>query len=269
MGQIYNGTLIIQTNDYDSPTGDYILAPIANPAQSDNVKDGKQGYDGLGNVVVGMNEGGYAGEVISYEKMDSFLTEENVGRILKYIGEEQKGAQAPVNPIVVGDILQSTAEGDEGHPILYLNTDITPDFSQFPEDEMLNMENGGYSLINLDENGGSTPIVSALKVVNGSGEGGGEVYGIVAGGEMILYAFSSNVSPSKMGLEVWGWQVTSPAIISRWGGEAKVTAVNQQDVWGAYISKDGQWKSESKYKTNQTYIIGQKDGVLKALPLAE
>lgn len=89
MGQIYNGTLIIQTNNYDSPTGDYILAPIANPAQSEDVKDGKQGYDGLGNVVVGMNEGGYAGEVISYEEMDSFLTEENIGRILKYVGEEQ------------------------------------------------------------------------------------------------------------------------------------------------------------------------------------
>ena len=95
MGQIYNGTLITQTNDYDSPTGNYILAPIANPAQSDNVKDGKQGYDSLGNVVVGMNKGGYAGLISSYEEMDSYLTEENVGRILKYIGEEQKGLRFP------------------------------------------------------------------------------------------------------------------------------------------------------------------------------
>lgn len=265
MGQIYNGTLIIQTKDYDSPIGDYVLAPIANPAQSGDVKDGKQGYDSLGNIVVGTNEGGYAGEVVSYEKMDSFLTEENVGRILKYIGEEQEGTPAPVNPIAVGDILQSTAEGDEGHPILYLNTGVTPDFSQFPEDEMLNTENGGYSLISLDENGGSTPLISAMKLAS---ESGGVVYGIL-GIETLLYAFSSDVSPSEADLEAWGWQVTSPVIINKWGGEARVTAVNQQDIWGEYISKDGQWTGGAKYKTNQTYIIEQKDGVPKALPLAE
>lgn len=262
MGQIYNGTLIIQTNNYDSPTGDYILAPVANPAQSGDVKDGKQGYDSLGNVVVGMNEGGYAGEVVSYEKMDSFLTEENVGRILKYIGEEQKGTPTPTNPIAVGDILESTAEGDEGHPILYLNTDITPDFSQFPDEEMAG--DTGYALLMLDENGSNSPFMVAKKMSMGTDI----VYAIIAC-ETLIYAYSETLDASSAGLSAWGWQSSSPVSISRWGGVAKVTVVNQQDIWGEYISKDGQWKSESKYKTNQTYIIEQKDGVLKALPLAE
>lgn len=246
MGQRYDGTLVIQTKDSTSPTGNYVLSVLSDQAEEKDIINNKQGYNGTGNIITGTNKKGYAGQVFSETEMDSYLTEENVGRILQYLGQaegSEGGTPAPVNPIAVGDILESTAEGDEGHPILYLNTTITPDFSQFPEEQMLDGEHGGYPLISLDENGGSTPFITALKAVNGSGEGGGEVYGIVAGGETILYAFSSNVSPSAMGVEAWGWQVTSPVIINRWGGEAKVTAVNQQDIWGAYLSKDGQWTS--------------------------
>ena len=34
MGQKYEGTLIIQTNDNFSPTGDYVLTPLGNQADA-------------------------------------------------------------------------------------------------------------------------------------------------------------------------------------------------------------------------------------------
>lgn len=259
MGQRYEGTLVIQTKDSTSPTGNYVLSVLSDQAEEKDIINNKQGYNGTGNIITGTNKKGYAGQVFSETEMDSYLTEENVGRILQYLGQaegSEGGTPAPVNPIVVGDILESTAEGDEGHPILYLNTDITPDFSQFPEEQMLDGEQGGYPLISLDENGGSTPFITAVK-----GEGDAEVYAIMAGGKVLLYAFSPDMAPSEMELETWGWQVTTPVTIDRWGGVAKVTAVNQQDIWGAYISKDGQWTSGGGGTTTPANSIAVGDTV--------
>lgn len=264
MGQIYNGTLITQTNDYDSPTGDYTLAPIANPAQSDNVKDGKQGYDSLGNVVVGMNKGGYAGEVVSYEKMDSFLTEENVGRILKYIGEEQKGTPTPANPIAVGDTITQ----------LYFDTTKTPDFSLLDWSNAEDVE--GMPTLALINSDGLSAGQAHLRIVRAdntliptlqgtmyqlqnSVADGTNLY-IQCAPEDVAFCEENGVTPNR-------WMTESNPF--PFDANVVVSAVNQQNIWGEYISKDGQWTGGAKYKTNQTYIIEQKDGEIKALPLTE
>lgn len=252
MGQRYEGTLIIQTSDYYSPVGSRVLASLSDPASADDIANGKGLYDGNGVLLNGSFIDGWPLEISTEEEMDAFITLENVGRYVKYMGTASQGGgtPAPVNPIAVGDILQSTAEGDGGHPILYLNTDVTPDFSQFPDEEMAGNE--GYALLTLDENGGNTPFVVAQKMSMGTGI----AYAIIAS-ETPLYAYSETSDASSAGLSAWGWQVTSPAIISKWGGEAKVTAVNQQDVWGAYVSKDGQWTSGAKYTSGQVYEVIQ------------
>lgn len=267
MGQIYNGTLIIQTNNYDSPTGDYILAPIANPAQSDNVKDGKQGYDGAGNVVVGTNEGGYAGLISSYEEMDSYLTEENVGRILQYLGQaegSEGGTPAPVNPIAVGDEITK----------LYFDTTKTPDFSllDWSNAEENESMSGSFILTLLRSQNFSDQrgIVSAVKIPAGTTMQGisftkdNYMLGCLDG-----FAFIEGEELAPMFGSGWSYDTLNEDGTVSISSAGPATEINQQDIWGEYISKDGQWKSESKYKTNQTYIIEQKDGVLKALPLAE
>lgn len=261
MGQIYNGTLIIQTKNYDSPTGDYTLLPLGNPAQSGDVKDSKQGYDGAGNIIIGTNEGGYAGEVSSYEEMDSYLTEGNIGRILKYIGEEEKGNSVPANPIEIGDTLSA----------IFYDTSARPDFSNIDwgtaaadTDKMLPLIKGTIEKL------GEIDVLTAFSNEDGSYgfyfidadfyyHDATEAGWISAAGEKdAVYDIGiKELNFADLKLE----NVSSPTIA--------VTEVTQQDIWGAYISKDGKWNLEPKYKTNQTYIIESQSGEIKALPISE
>lgn len=249
MGQIYNGTLIIQTENYDSPTGDYILAPVANPAQSGDVKDSKQGYDGVGNIIVGTNEGGYAGLISSYEEMDSYLTEENVGRILKYIGEEQKGNSVPANPIEIGDTLSA----------IFYNTSARPDFSNIDWDSVATDADKMLPLIKgTIENLGEIEVLTAFSNEDGSYgfyfidadfyyHGATEAGWISAAGEKdSVY----DIGIKELNFADLGLEGVSTATIT-------VTEVAQQDIWGAYISKDGKWTGGAKYISGQIYQVIQ------------
>lgn len=269
MGQIYKGTLVIQTQNYASPTGDYTLLPLGNQAESADVKNDKQGYDSNGDVVTGAYDGGYAGIISSYEEMDSYLTEENVGRILKYVGKEEIPGGGQV-PIEIGDILESTQPGsDSGHPIMYINSAITPNFAEFDQEKLSSED--GYALMSVDENGASMPFMIAYKASVDKEDGASGVVYVIHINETVLYAESPTLSPSIAELTSWGWQKsTGPVEIEKWGGDAVVTALAQQDVWGKYISKEPfSGGSEPKYKTNQTYIIENQDGEIKALPISE
>lgn len=190
------------------------------------------------------------------DEFKSYLTSENVGAFVKYA--PQSGTPSPVNPIAVGDVLESTAAGDEGHPILYLNTNITPDFSQFPDEQLQN--EGGYSLLDVLEGSNPSPFLTAHKASQGSDT----VY-MLAVSQSPVYAFSETMSPSIVQLEHWGWIYSSPFTVERWGGEAKVSSVNQQDIWGAYISKDGHWTSSSEsseYRPGIYQVISENNAVL-------
>ena len=223
-------------------------------ANSDYMAPGKTAFDFTGNLQTGNGSKINPYLASTADEMAAYLTSSYKGAFVKYVGDTVAvgGTPAPVNPIAVGDILQSTAAGDEGHPILYLNTNITPDFSQFPDEQLQN--EGGYSLLDVLE--GSNP--SSFLTAHKASQGNDTVY-MLAVSQTPIYAFSETMSPSIMQLEHWGWIYSSPFTVERWGGEAKVSSVNQQDVWGAYISKDGQWTSGGgeSYVKNAIYQVAE------------
>lgn len=53
MGQKYEGTLIIQTNDNYSPTGEYRLESISGMASEEDILKGKKTYGAQGVVLNG------------------------------------------------------------------------------------------------------------------------------------------------------------------------------------------------------------------------
>ena len=53
MGQKYEGTLIIQTNDNKSPTGEYRLESIPDLASEEDILKGKKAYGAQGVVLNG------------------------------------------------------------------------------------------------------------------------------------------------------------------------------------------------------------------------
>lgn len=249
MGQIYNGTLIIQTKNYDSPTGDYTLLPLGNQAESGDVKEDKQGYDSVGNIIIGAYEGGYAGLISSYEEMDSYLTEENVGRILKYIGEEEKGNLVPVNPYIVNQDASNQ----------YINAAIDPmdNISQFVFDGQI-----GH-MLGFNEDGIILDTIKMVKIADGHYQ-----LQYTVDGETFQTMWDNTLSDPWMGLKQIGTLERDK--VYYWKSDmGNASMVENQNAWGAYISKDGQWNLESKYKTNQTYIIENQNGEIKALPINE
>lgn len=232
----------------------YHISDDVTTATVEDVAPGKTFYDFTGTKQTGMGTKINPYIASTADEMAAYLTSSYKGAFVKYVGDTVAvgGTSVPVNPIAVGDILQSTAAGDEGHPILYLNTNVTPDFSQFPDEQLQN--EGGYSLLDVLEGSNPYPFVTAHKMSQGS-----DTLYALGVGNSVVYAFSETMSPSVMQLEHWGWQVTSPFTVERWGGEAKVSSVNQQDVWGAYISKDGQWTSGGgeSYVKNAIYQVAE------------
>lgn len=232
----------------------YYISENVTTATVEDVAPGKTFYDFTGTKQTGTGTKINPYIASTADEMAAYLTSSYKGAFVKYIGETVAvgGTPAPVNPIAVGDILQSTAAGDEGHPILYLNTNVTPDFSQFPDEQMQN--ESGYSLLDVLEGSSPFPFLTAHKASQGS-----DTMYALGIGQTVVYAFSETMSPSIMQLEHWGWIYSSPFTVERWGGEAKVSSVNQQDVWGAYISKDGQWTSSGgeSYVKNAIYQVAE------------
>lgn len=282
MGQIYKGTLIIQTQNYASPTGDYTLLPLGNQAESVDVKNDKQGYDSNGEVVTGTYDGGYVGIISSYEQMDSYLTEENVGRILKYVGKEEMpgGGQAPIE---IGDKLTK----------FYFDTTKTPDFSSF---DWTNPDviSGSNALINIiqseehyndgTEDIGSDGIAVVRKDYSSKDPSNPYRYILVAIGWLTLWTndeYAYQLKPDYYPAPGWIYVggvggVIEPdtnstsADFASFMGSLTVKNTKYQDIWDSYISKEPfSDSSEPKYTTNQTYIIENQDGEIKALPINE
>lgn len=137
----------------------------------------------------------------------------------------------PVNPINVGDTITS----------LNFATDITPDFTKFDWSQAEIIDGTG-KLLTLIE--GTTPqysnndrlqvqMIPAGTVLEGH-TFANDNYAITAGtgGEVVYlteeYAQLLGYTP--------GWAKTSLSMES-----TTVTSVSQQDIWGKYISKDGNW----------------------------
>lgn len=247
MGQRYEGTLVIQTKDSNSPTGNYVLSVLSDQAEEKDIINNKQGYNGTGNMITGTNKKGYAGQVFSETEMDSYLTEENVGRILQYLGQaegSEGGTPAPVNPIKIGDTITK----------LYFNTSVTPDFSLL-DWSSAETDSDGISVINIlyDD---IDFIQSIMRFPTGYSMGDAPfstpqyAISVEVNDQTIVYA-TSEVAVG-IGLQA-GWQLEEIS----YSGAKVISQVNQQDVWGAYISKDGQWIGGAKYTSGQVYKVVQ------------
>lgn len=148
------------------------------------------------------------------------------------ITEEGGGTSAPVNPIAVGDTISK----------LYFDTTKEVDFSKFVYDQPFgdDIPTGVAILLSSQQN---VNILTAndLSVAGMSGyvlmlmEKTSQTSADVK--QTILYA---SEAIQDLGISQAGWQNGAPFDLLQ---ENTISIVNAQDVWGAYISKDGQWKS--------------------------
>lgn len=181
-----------------------------------------------------------ASEGVSYQ-----ITEEGNG-----------GTQIPTNPIAVGDTISK----------LYFDTTKEVDFSKFIYDQPFadDIPTGVAMLLSSQQN---VNILTAndLSVAGMAGfvlmlmEKTSQTSADVK--QTILYA--SEALPD-LGVSQAGWQSGVSLDLLQ---ENIISAVNQQDVWGEYISKDGQWKSGgSKVVSGEVKILGlDQQGQLSSL----
>lgn len=167
--------------------------------------------------------------------------------------EDSGGAQIPANPIEVGDTLTE----------LYFDTTKTPDFSKFDWDNPTYSSGRfkGISFIDFTV-GGITYDLLAIILSEDNFTTKGYSINLKQKSTTdlgnVLSTFYADYSelgfdPSRYGYEKWGWQaekyLPEPS--------ALVEALNHQDIWGEYISKDGQWKSGgSKVVSGEVKILG-------------
>lgn len=94
MGQIYRGTLVIQTENSDSPTGNYFLRPVKALATSSEVLKGYKAYGEKGEVLDGSAEAGsgFDNPIIAQTEaeMESLNIVKYNGKVVLYVGETGK-----------------------------------------------------------------------------------------------------------------------------------------------------------------------------------
>lgn len=257
MGQRYEGTLIIQTSDYYSPVGSRVLASLSNPASADDIANGKGLYDGNGVLLNGSFIDGWPLEISTEENMDAFITLENVGRYVKYMGTASRGGgtPVPVNPIADGDIIEA----------VYFNTSVTPDLSAFDFNNPDSETSGGGSAVRrinfFKVSLGSDSLDVQIAAMYPDGLEGDVIYVIGAGDwSSYMYSESTKYKPSSYGLKQWGW--TSSTLLEGIG-QFTVSNVKNQDIWGSYVSKDGLWSNGSKYTSGQVYKVVQNGDIVE------
>lgn len=188
------------------------------------------------------------------DEMNAMLTDKNVGKVVKYLGED--GGAIVRTPIVAGDTIDK----------LYFNTSVEPDLSVF------DFSTSSFSeIIDLATD-------NALRVFDLSGASGGSVsgYALVTSGAFtnfqpaILYASTDfdfgGISATKgwntaLFDENGGYNLITDEMISGEMSEEPIynftiRQVNQQDLWSSYISKEP-FVAGSKYEKNALYIIAE------------
>lgn len=160
------------------------------------------------------------------------------------------GTPAPVNPIEVGDTLTE----------LYFDTTKTPDFSKFDWDNPT-YSSGRFKGISFIDFTIGEITYDLLAIISSEDDFTTKGYSINLKQKSttdlgnVLSTFYADYSelgfdPSRYGYEKWGWQAEKYLPES----SASVDALNHQDIWGEYISKDGQWTSGgSAYETGAIY----------------
>ena len=170
------------------------------------------------------------------------------------------GTPAPVNPIAIGDEITK----------LYFDTTKTPDFSllDWSNAEENESMSGSFILTLLRSQNFSDQrgIVSAVKIPAGTTMQGisftkdNYMLGCLDG-----FAFIEGEELAPMFGSGWSYDTLNEDGTVSISSAGSATEINQQDIWGAYISKDGHWTkgAVSKYTSGQIYqVIQQGESVV-------
>lgn len=217
----------------------------------------------------------------SVEEMDALLVDENVGKLVTYLGESGgSGAVGLVGtPFEVGDEIS----------MFYMNKDAMVDFKQLDYSNV-----GAYEFsTNLLEWAEKMPILSAYDMdmsVLTSGQLNGHIYAIGIGyGGSYAYLWSDDIKIEDVtelaeayGITEWGWLPSFKSTLeemnwvlpsSMFSGEETltITGVHQQDLWSTFLSKtpfvEGSG-SGGGYDKNSVYSITKTDsGEIVAQPI--
>lgn len=208
--------LSTHTTDFNNPhkvTKEQIgLGSVTNDAQV------KRSEMGVANGVANLDEN--AKVVIS--QLPDFI----LGQIV--YGGNAKGSPAtftPDNPITAGENVYT----------MYFNQDATPDFTRIDWSQAQSAE-GMYKLSILNASDGPciVKVPKGTKIDSYILESDG--YFITCAGEEPVYA-TENLSSLLSGK--FGWLASSESFEG--GSYIVADAIKQQDVWGGWMSKDGNW----------------------------
>lgn len=228
----------------------YYISENVTTATVEDVAPGKTFYDFTGTKQTGTGTKINPYIASTADEMSAYLTSSYKGAFVKYVGDTVTvgGTPAPVNPIAVGDTISK----------LYFDTTKEVDFSKFVYDQLFgdDIPTGVAILLSSQQN---VNILTAcdLSVAGMSGyvlmllEKTSQTSADVR--QTILYA--SEALPD-LGVSQAGWQ--SGVSLDLLQGNT-ISIVNAQDVWGAYISKDGQWTGGGgeSYVKNAIYQVAE------------
>lgn len=180
----------------------------------------------------------------SEEEANALLVEANVGRIFKYEGEGEGGGAAVGTPFAVGDTIDK----------LYFNTSVTPDLLQVEYTE------GEPTALILCDHAG----VFAYDMATLTG-GAVNAYCIIAqlGDGSMPIVYSTEPFDFEGLVAAQGWNIDQLT----WTDEA-ITAVNQQDLWISYISKEPFAAGGGAYEKDALYLIAEGGGSSDGNPTA-
>lgn len=194
------------------------------------------------------------------EEMVALLTSDNVGKFVKYIGETRDfefstptGRNIPVNPVTVDNSVEKW----------YFDTSVAPDFTQFAWSDLSSSETGSIMLCTVAVPGttsGDKYILKVERFPKGSRFASSwpqlkeDAYTIRIPYTSPAFRGYAYISTEELANQIRHTGANPPQVHQGWmvkqGTWNKddygwwVTNVSQQDIWGGYISKDGQWTAE-------------------------
>lgn len=226
----------------------YYISEYKTTGNSDYIAPGKTMYDFTGELQVGNGSKVNPYIASTADEMAAYLTSTYKGAFVKYVGDTVAagGTPAPVNPIAVGDTITQ----------LYFDTTKTPDFSLFDWENPTRIDENGFNVIDLlNTNGDDMSVIQMTKeTLAGLGVNVADDQYQLEFGQ--AFYITDGVAPS-FGLQSgWNYSNSSEYLPN---STYTVSAINAQDIWGAYISKDGQWTSGGgeSYVKNAVYQVAE------------
>lgn len=261
MGQRYEGTLIVQTPDANSPTGTYNLTYQYPEATEEQIFNGCTAFNSNGKRIVGNARGGADNPIIckTEQEMTSLLTTDNVGKFVRFEGGNPEYA-----PITEGTAVNN----------VFFNTAVVPDFDELFDSSdadklYLEGDSGSCAIVQLGRDQDSISESKTFQAIR-QVSGGVTLTAIAYLGYSFAYINcipEDAFSPSDMGVEHWGWQVDRipEDVISSYRSYNYYNVNSNQTVWGKYISQ--RLAFAAPYTYGQVYTIVESESALSYKPV--